>query len=242
MVASPPAPRHLDVVTAIFITTLIVSNLIASKTASLFGVTVGVGVFVFPVSYIVGDVLTEVYGYGASRRVIWLGFGAGALAALVLLAADLVPPSPGYPHQAAFHTILGQSPYALVASLAAYWTGEFCNSYVLAKLKVRSRGRWLWLRTIGSTVVGQAVDSLIFYPCAFFVLPALFGFSEGVWSRQQLVAVMINNYVIKILVEAAFTPLTYRVVALLKRREGLDVYDRDTDFNPFILNDRSQQS
>ena len=232
------APRYLDIIAAIFITALIVSNLVASKTASLFGVTVGVGVFVFPVSYIVGDVLTEVYGYSAPRRVIWIGFGAAAFAALVFLAADLVPPSPSYRHQAAFHAILGQSPYVLVASLAAYWAGEFCNSYVLAKLKVLSRGRWLWTRTIGSTVVGQAVDSLIFYPCAFFLLPILFRFPEGVWSGGQLVAVMVGNYVIKVGVEAVCTPVTYKVVALLKRTEGIDVYDRHTNFNPFVLSDQ----
>ncbi len=230
-----PAPRYLDVITAIFITALLTSNLVAAKTTLLFGFTIGVGVFVFPVSYIFGDVLTEVYGYAASRRVIWLGFGAVALASLVFVLADLAPAAPGFRHQPAFHAILGQSPYVLAASLGAYWAGEFCNSYVLARLKIRSRGRHLWLRTIGSTVVGEGVDSLLFYPLAFLALPTLFGFAEGIWPSGLLAEVMIGNYLLKVLVEVVFTPVTYLVVRGLKRAEGIDVYDHGTDFNPFVL-------
>jgi len=233
---NPRGPyRHLDLITAIFITALLSSNLVASKTASLLGFTVGVGIFVFPISYIFGDVLTEVYGYRASRRVIWLGFGAGGLAATIFLLCDVAPPAPGYLHQAAFHTILGQSPLILAASLTAYWAGEFCNSYVLARMKVWSGGRHLWMRTIGSTVVGEGVDSLLFYPLAFALLPRALGFTAAVWPTQLVLEVMLGNYVLKVLFEAAFTPITYWVVRVLKRAEGVDVYDRDTRFNPFVL-------
>ena len=199
---NPRGPyRHLDLITAIFITALLSSNLVASKTASLLGFTVGVGIFVFPISYIFGDVLTEVYGYRASRRVIWLGFGAGGLAATIFLLCDVAPPAPGYLHQAAFHTILGQSPLILAASLTAYWAGEFCNSYVLARMKVWSGGRHLWMRTIGSTVVGEGVDSLLFYPLAFALLPRALGFTAAVWPTQLVLEVMLGNYVLKVLFE-----------------------------------------
>lgn len=227
--------RYLDLITAVFITSLLTSNIVASKTALLGGFEVGVGIFVFPVSYIFGDILTEVYGYRQSRRVIWLGFASVALASLIFLAADLAPPAPGFRHQDAFHTILGQSPFILVASISGYFCGEFCNSYVLAKMKIWTRGRWLWTRTIGSTVVGEAVDSVIFYPLAFWLLPSLLGFSEAVWSRESLVAVMVNNYVLKVLLEVLATPVTYALVGALKRGEGLDVFDHGTDFNPFRL-------
>jgi uncharacterized integral membrane protein (TIGR00697 family) len=228
-------PRYLDVITAVFITALLTSNLVASKTAVLFGFTIGVGIFVFPVSYIFGDVLTEVYGYQRSRRVIWMGFGSVAIAALIFHVCDIAPPAPGFAHQDAFHTILGQSPFVLLASVTAYLVGEFCNSFVMAKMKIWSQGRHLWLRTIGSTIVGEGVDSLIFYPLAFRVFPSLFGFEAAVWGWDLVLAVMVNNYLLKVAVEAAFTPVTYALVRFLKRGEGLDVYDVDTDFSPFRL-------
>jgi uncharacterized integral membrane protein (TIGR00697 family) len=170
--------------------------------------------------------------------VIWLGFGSVALAATVFILCDIAPPAPGYAHQAAFHLILGQSPFILAASLLAYFAGEFCNSYVMAKMKIWSSGRHLWMRTIGSTIVGEGVDSALFYPLAFFFFPLMFGFSQAVWSWPQLVAVMINNYLIKVLLEALFTPLTYGIVAALKRAEGVDVYDHGTNFNPFAFNSK----
>ena len=228
-----PNPRYLDAITAVFITALLTSNIVASKTASFFGQVIGVGVFVFPISYIFGDILTEVYGYQASRRVIWLGFSAAALAAVVFLLCDLAPPAPGYPHQAAFHAILGQSPLVLAASLIAYLAGEFCNSYVLARMKIWTAGRHLWARTIGSTIVGEGIDSLVFYPLAFRLLPALTGFAAGLWPWPLVGAVMLNNYLMKLLVETLCTPLTYHIVARLKRSEDLDVYDHETNFNPF---------
>jgi queuosine precursor transporter len=231
-------PRYLDLITAVFITALLTSNLVASKTAVLFGFTIGVGIFVFPLSYIFGDILTEVYGYQRSRRVIWMGFGSVAVAALIFFLCDIAPPAPGFKNQDAFHIVLGQSPFVLLASVSAYLCGEFCNSYVLAKMKIWSSGKHLWMRTIGSTVVGEGVDSIIFYPLAFRLFPALFGFEAAIWSWELVVAVMINNYVLKCAVEALFTPVTYQLVGFLKRKEDMDVYDVNTDFNPFQM--RSQ--
>jgi queuosine precursor transporter len=225
--------KYLDIITAIFITALLVSNLVASKSASLWGWTVGVGIFVFPISYIFGDVLTEVYGYARSRRVIWTGFASVAVASLILFLCDIAPPSPDFQSQEAFHLILGQSPLVLVASLTAYSVGEFCNSLVMAKMKVWTEGRHLWARTIGSTVVGEAVDSVVFYPLAFGVLPRLLGFNGAAWPWALIAAIMVNNYFLKVAVEVAFTPITYRLVSFLKRAEGVDVYDRETDFSPF---------
>lgn len=233
-----PNHRYLDVITAVFITALLVSNLVAAKTALIFGFPIGVGIFVFPISYIFGDILTEVYGYAASRRVIWLGFGSVGLAATIFVACVAAPPAPGFEHQEAFATILGQSPYVLAASMIAYFFGEFCNSYVLAKMKIWSRGKHLWMRTIGSTVVGEGVDSLIFYPLAFALLPRLFGFEEAIWPWALVVSVMVNNYLLKVLIETLATPITYVLVRKLKQGEGIDVYDTNTAFSPFRFRSR----
>lgn len=236
--AAAPGParrsyRYLDVITAVFITALLVSNLVASKSADVFGFTIGVGIFVFPISYVIGDILTEVYGYSRSRRVIWLGFGCVGLAGVIFLLCDLAPPSSTFRHQEAFHVILGQSPFVLAASMTSYFAGEFCNSFVMAKMKIWTRGRHLWTRTIGSTIVGEGVDSVLFYPLAFWLLPWLFGATESIWAASAIVAVMVNNYVLKVGVEVVLTPVTYRVVGFLKRAEQEDFYDRDTNFNPF---------
>ena len=230
-----PSFAYLDLITAVFITALLTSNLVASKSSELFGFTIGVGIFIFPISYIFGDILTEVYGYKRSRRVIWLGFGSVALAALIFYLCDVAPPAPGFAHQEAFHTILGQSPFVLAASMMAYFVGEFCNSYVMAKMKIWTEGEHLWMRTIGSTIVGEGVDSLLFYPLAFAVLPTLFGFEEAIWPWALVGTVMVNNYVLKVVLEALFTPATYALVRTLKRVEGIDHYDRDTNFNPFAV-------
>ena len=220
------AYRYYDLVMAAFVTVLLCANLIgASKVAQLWGVTFGAGVLFFPISYVFGDVLTEVYGYARARKVVWAGFGAEVFASFMTWAVLAFPPAPGWPHQAAFQTVFGSTPRIVVASLIAYFCGEFCNSYVLAKMKLLTRGRFLWMRTIGSTIAGEAVDSLIFYPLAFL----------GVWSREQVVQVLISNYLLKVGWEAVMTPVTYRVVNALKRAEHEDYYDRDTNFTPFSL-------
>lgn len=236
------ATRYLDLLTAIFITALLVSNLVAAKTTVLLGQTIGVGIFVFPVSYIFGDVLTEVYGYRASRRVIWLGFASVGLAAAIFQLCVRATPAPGFTHQEAFETILGQSPFVLIASMVAYFVGEFCNSFVLAKMKVMTKGRHLWSRTIGSTIVGEAVDSAIFYPLAFYLLPSVAGFAAGVWALDDVRSVLINNYFLKVIIEVVATPVTYFLVDALKRAEGVDVFDTNTDFNPFRFSDDSHAS
>ena len=218
--------KYYDLVMAAFVTVLLCANLIgASKVATLFGFTFGAGVLFFPISYIFGDVLTEVYGYARSRRVVWAGFGALVFAAVMSLVILAFPPAPTWPHQEAFETVFGNTWRIALASMFAYLCGEFCNSFVLAKMKIRTAGRFLWVRTIGSTIVGEAVDSLIFYPLAF----------AGVWPRKQVIAVMMSNYALKVGWEVVNTPFTYRVVNFLKRVENEDYFDRGTNFTPFSL-------
>lgn len=219
---------------AAFVAVLLCSNLIGVQKVSYITLPrggeyiYGAGVLFFPISYFFGDILTEVYGYKRSRRVIWAGFGAMVFASLMSFIVTSLPPARTMaPEQiAAVNSIFGQTWRIVLASLSAFWLGEFANSFVLAKLKVRTEGKWLWTRTIGSTAVGEAVDSLIFYPVAFL----------GTWSNEQVVSVMIGNYFIKVMWEVVATPLTYKVVGFLKRVEREDYYDRDTDFNPFVLN------
>jgi queuosine precursor transporter len=224
--ATPRVYKYYDLVMVSFVTVLLCSSLIGvGKVCQIAGYSVGAGVFFFPVSYIFGDILTEVYGYARTRRVIWAGFAALGFASIMSWAVIALPPAPDWPHQAAYVLVYGQTPRIVAASLAAFWAGDFVNSYVLAKLKLKTAGRFLWLRTIGSTVVGQGVDSLIFYPLAFL----------GEWPAPLVLAVMASNFLVKVGVEAAMTPVTYRIVAFLKRAEGEDYYDRGTDFNPFTL-------
>jgi hypothetical protein len=218
--------RYYDLVMAAFVTVLLCANLIgAAKVAQIGGVTFNSGVLFFPVSYIFGDVLTEVYGYARARKVVWAGFGALAFASFMSWATLAFPPAAGWPHQAAYETVFGGTPRIVAASLVAYFSGEFCNSYVLAKLKLVTSGRVLWSRTIGSTIIGEAVDSAIFYPLAFL----------GVWSSELVVRVMITNYLLKVLWEVLMTPFTYRIVNFLKRAESEDYFDRHTNFTPFSL-------
>jgi uncharacterized integral membrane protein (TIGR00697 family) len=218
--------RYYDFVMAAFVTVLLCANVIgAAKVAQLGSFKFGAGVLFFPISYIFGDVLTEVYGYARARRVVWAGFAALAFASFMSWAILAFPPAEGWPNQAAYDTVYGSTPRIVLASLVAYFAGEFCNSYVLAKMKVQTSGRFLWARTIGSTIVGEAVDSLIFYPLAFL----------GVWTSDLVVSVMLANYVLKVVWEAVMTPLTYRVVNFLKRAEHEDYFDRQTDFTPFSL-------
>jgi uncharacterized integral membrane protein (TIGR00697 family) len=218
--------RYYDLVMAAFVTVLLCANLIGpGKVAKIGPLTFGAGVLFFPISYIFGDVLTEVYGYARARKVVWAGFAAEAFASLMAFVVVSFPPAPSWPHQAAYETVFGATWRIVLASLLAFWAGEFCNSYVLAKMKVFSGGRHLYQRTIGSTIAGEAVDSLIFYPTAFL----------GIWSHDQLLTVMATNYCIKVGWEVLATPITYKVVAWLKRVENEDYFDRDTDFNPFTL-------
>ena len=226
--ASPPgrAYRYYDLVMAAFVTVLVCANLIgASKVASLWGFTFGAGVLFFPISYVFGDVLTEVYGYARARKVVWAGFSALIFASFMSWAILAFPPAAGWEHQAAFETVFSNTWRIVLASLTAYFCGEFCNSYVLAKMKLWTRGRLLWSRTIGSTIVGEAVDSLIFYPLAFL----------GVWPNDLVLRVLLDNYLLKVAWEVVMTPLTYKVVNFLKRAESEDYFDRDTNFTPFSL-------
>lgn len=218
--------RYYDLILAGFVTIYLCSNLIGpAKAVSAGGFIFGAGVLFFPISYIFGDVLTEVYGYARARRVIWAGFAAMVFASIMATVVVKLPPAPGWPFQEAYENVFGQTPRIVAASLIAFFAGEFVNSYVLAKMKVWMEGRHLWMRTIGSTICGEGVDSLLFYPIAF----------SGVWDQSLVLSVMMTNYVLKVTVEVVMTPVTYRVVAWLKRAESEDYYDRHTNFSPFTL-------
>jgi uncharacterized integral membrane protein (TIGR00697 family) len=212
-------------VVALFLTSLLVSNIIAAKIISVGGLMLSSAIIIFPVSYIIGDVLTEVYGYRRARLVIWIGFACNLLVVLIISAAIAMPPAPFYEHQEAFATVLGVAPRLMLASLTAYLVGEFTNSYVLAKLKIATQGRWLWTRTISSTMVAQFFDTAIFTAVAF----------AGVYPAAELVKISLIEWGAKTLYEALATPVTYLVVGFLKAREGVDVYDTDTRFNPFLV-------
>ncbi len=218
--------RYYDLVMAAFVTVLLCSNLIGpAKIAEVGGVTFGAGVLFFPFSYIFGDCLTEVYGYARARKVVWAGFGALIFASIMTQIVLAFPPAPGWPDQAAYETALGSTWRIALASLIAFWAGEFVNSYVLAKIKLEMGGKKLFVRTIGSTIAGQAVDSLIFYTLAFY----------GLWSTETLITVMASNYALKVAWEAAMTPFTYKIVGFLKKAEREDYFDRSTNFTPFSL-------
>lgn len=221
--------RYYDFAMAAFAVILICSNLIgAAKPAQvelpLYGtLTFGAGILFFPLSYVLGDVLTEVYGYARARRVVWVGFAASIFAAAMSWFVVTLPPADGYEGQEALAAIFGQVPRIFLASILAFWAGEIANAFVMARMKVLTRGKYLWTRTIGSTVVGQGVDSLIFYPLAFW----------GIWEPSLVFTVLATNYLLKVIWEAALTPVTYKVVGWFKQAEGLDVYDTETDFTPF---------
>ncbi len=216
--------RYFDYVMAAFIAILLLSNLIgAAKLSTIEGFTFGAGILFFPVSYVIGDVLTEVYGYANARRCVWMGFAALIFMAFMSWVVVAMPPAAGWQGQAAYHSVFGSTWRIVLASITAFWAGEFVNSFVLAKMKVWTEGKRLWTRTIGSTVVGQAVDSAIFYPVAFL----------GVWDSATVVTVMVTNWALKVAWEALLTPVTYAIVGWMKAREGVDVYDSDTEFSPF---------
>jgi hypothetical protein len=213
---------------AAFVTVLLCANIIGvSKRSTIGGLTFGTGILFFPLSYLFGDILTEVYGYARSRRVIWAGFGALIFAAFMSYVIVAMPPAEGWTGQQAYEDIFGSTPRIVMASLVGFWAGEFANSFTLAKLKILTSGRFLWMRTIGSTIAGELVDSLVFYPLAFLG-------AKG-WTTQQVITVMISNYLLKVLWEAVMTPITYQVVNFLKRVENEDYYDRGTKFTPFSL-------
>ena len=220
--------RHIDTVTALFVAVLLISNVASTKIVDLWFFTFDGGTLLFPLSYIFGDILTEVYGYGRSRKVIWLGFASALLMSLVFILVGKMPSARGWENQEAYEKILGLTPRIVLASLAAYFSGEFSNSFVLAKMKILTRGRHLWMRTIGSTLVGELVDTLLFVMIAF----------GGTLSAGLLWTVVVSNYVFKTAVEALFTPLTYWIVRVLKRAEGADYYDLHTNFSPFYFRNR----
>jgi uncharacterized integral membrane protein (TIGR00697 family) len=213
------------VIVAFFVTALITANITSVKLIGLFGLVVDAGTVIFPISYIFGDVLTEVYGYRRARRVIWLGFFCNLLAVGAIFLGGALPAAGFWEGQQAYETILGYAPRLLFASFCAYLVGEFANSYVLAKMKIATNGRWLWSRTIGSTLVGQGLDSAVFVVLAF----------SGTVPTGALIVIIVVNWLFKSAYEAAATPLTYLVVNFLKRRENTDVYDHDTSFNPFLV-------
>lgn len=227
--------RYYDFAMAAFVAVLICSNLIgAAKLVQFFepvqvgpiefGVF-GAGILFFPISYVLGDVLTEVYGYARARRVVWTGFAAVGFMAFMAWVVVAMPAAPGWEGQSAYEAVFGLTPRIVLASMLAFWAGELSNAFVMARMKVLTQGKHLWTRTIGSTVVGQGVDSLIFYPVAFL----------GVWTTSQVVAVLITNYLLKVIWEAVLTPVTYQVVGALKRAEGVDVFDEETNFSPFTV-------
>jgi uncharacterized integral membrane protein (TIGR00697 family) len=216
--------RYFDFIMAAFVAILLLSNLIgAAKLSTLWGFTFGAGILFFPLGYVIGDVLTEVYGYARARRCVWAGFGAMLFMALMSWVVVQLPPAEGWPDQKAYEAVFGSTWRIVFASLVAFWAGELANSFVMAKMKVLTQGKHLWSRTIGSTIVGQGVDSLLFYPLAFW----------GDWTNDQVLTVMVTNWAMKVFWEFLLTPVTYAVVNGLKRAEGLDVYDAGTDFTPF---------
>jgi len=214
-------------VVALFVTCLIISNVIAVKLAMVQGLVLPAGIIIFPVSYLLADVLTEVYGYRAARRVLWLGFFCNLLAVAAIWIGGLLPAAPFWDGQAAYDQILGATPRILLASFAAYLVGEFANTMIMSKLKVAMAGRHLWARAIASTLVGQGLDSMVFIAIAF----------SGMMPLPILLGTIVTQWLIKSAYEAVATPLTYAMVGYLKRREGIDTYDRGISFNPFALGD-----
>jgi queuosine precursor transporter len=215
--------RYYDLCLSFFVVVLLISNLVAPKICQIGPFTLSGAQLLFPLTYIFGDIFTEVYGYAGSRRAIWHGFLAQTLLTVLAMTIVTLPPAPGWENQQAFETVFGFLPRLVVASLIAYWCGEFANSFVMAKMKIITKGKMLWARTIGSTAVGQLVDT---------VIVMIIGFG-GTMSWDLIFSLIWSGYVVKVLYEAAATPVTYLVVNALKKAEGVDLYDTDTDFSPF---------
>ena len=228
--------RHFDVVMAAFVTILLLSNVIGAGKRAVIDLPLvgpwpfGAGILFFPLSYLIGDVLTEVYGYAAARRCIWVGFAAMLFMVAMATIVVALPPDVGWTGQEAYRSVFGQVGRIVFASITAFWVGEFVNAYVMARMKLATQGKWLWTRTVGSTVVGEGVDSLIFYPLAFLGATG--------WTTAQVGQVLLTQWVLKVMWEVLLTPVTYAVVGWLKRAEGIDVFDTGTDFTPFRLGKR----
>jgi hypothetical protein len=231
--AQPRTFRYYEFVMVAFVTVLVCSNLIGPAKAvqvelPFLGAAVfGAGVLFFPISYVFGDILTEVYGYARARRVIWAGFAGLAFASFMAYVVVKLPPAPQWPNQQAYEIAFGSTWRIAAASMFAYFCGEFANSFVLAKMKILTAGRWLWTRTIGSTIVGEGVDSALFYPLAFY--------GSGILPDELIPSLMLAQFLGKVAVEVVLTPVTYKIVGFLKRAENEDYYDRRTDFSPFTL-------
>ena len=222
--------KYYDFVMAALVAILLLSNVIGAAKPAAINISgeewvFGAGILFFPLGYVIGDVLTEVYGFARARRVIWAGFAAMFFMAFMSWVVVSLPPAAGWEGQAAYESVFGQVWRIVIASITAFWAGEFVNSYIMARMKIWTQGKHLWLRTIGSTVAGQGVDSLIFYPLAFW----------GVWESKVVLVVMVTNWFLKVLWEALLTPVTYGVIGFLKKREGVDLYDESTDFSPFRI-------
>jgi uncharacterized integral membrane protein (TIGR00697 family) len=220
------------VIAAVFVTCLITANIIAVKLILLLGFLVPAGIIVFPLSYLFGDVMTEVYGYAATRRVIWLGFACNLLVVIAIYIGGIAPAAPFWTQQAAYNAILGFTPRLLLGSFVAYLIGEFTNSFVLAKLKIATNGRWLWTRTIGSTLIGEGFDTIIFISIVFW----------GIIPPSMIFQAILTQWIFKVVYEIAATPVTYLIVGFLKRREGIDTYDYRTNFSPILFRQRSAES
>ena len=217
--------RYLTAIAVFFVSILLISNIASTKIVDFGWFTFDGGTLLFPLSYIFGDILTEVYGYRRSRGIIWLGFFSALVMSIVLIVVGALPAAADWPNQAAYDAILGLTPRIVLASLIAYFAGEFSNSYILAKMKIWTKGKMLWTRTIGSTVVGELVDSSLFILIAFW----------GVFPSSLIMTLIISNYIFNTGVEILLTPATYAVIGFLKKREGEDFYDYKTNFNPFSL-------
>ncbi|MFA5791562.1 MAG: queuosine precursor transporter [Candidatus Paceibacterota bacterium] len=216
--------KYLSTISVFFVSVLLISNVASTKIVDFIYFTFDGGTLLFPLSYIFGDILTEVYGYKKSRSVIWLGFFMALLMSLVFIIVGKLPAASGWDNQSAYDAILGLTPRIVIASLVAYFSGSFLNSFVLAKMKIWTKGKMLWTRTIGSTLVGELIDSVLFILIAF----------SGILPNSLLITLIISNYIFKTTIEILFTPITYKIVRFLKIKEGEDYYDTNTNFNPFV--------